>query len=521
MSSHDRRAAGRRRAWGRGPMILRFEPLEGRQLLTGTPGMPPDLVAAAFHTSVSSLNWGESFHAQGTIQNIGAGDATSPFQVDVFASTSPTLDPKTAVLVGTVNLPALGAGAKTNFDQVINLPATPVTGASQTGPLYIGLVVDPTNVEGEANTTDKVNQGQGIDSATLNIAPDAPATLVGTGLSLSTTSTTWGSQVTVTETITNNGTGDAPATRALIKLAPTGATLGGPSDFAVASVSVPAIPAGKSTTITQTVTLPAVPPAVLAGSNSFTLSIAQDADGQTSAMFPHVPSQGAGKDQATIAIASPATLPTNPLPDLAPTNVQAPVTPVVWGQPFQASATIQNLGQADSGPITIRYYLAASPTASTAMLVGSSTLPNVNAGAAVTVNPTLTLTGTAPAGLVSAGVAPGYILVQVDPDNSLNEMNKANNVASSPAIEIALNAADAAKLPNPLTTTISTTVNSNPTPSSTSTNTHPAPRLTPAERRAHLVAAMQARREKLATLQAERAAERALRVFPRPRGRKA
>lgn len=34
MSSRDRRAAGRRRAWGRGPVILKFEPLEGRQLLS-------------------------------------------------------------------------------------------------------------------------------------------------------------------------------------------------------------------------------------------------------------------------------------------------------------------------------------------------------------------------------------------------------------------------------------------------------------------------------------------------------
>ena len=33
MPSQKRRAAGRRRAWGRGPIILRFESLEGRQLL--------------------------------------------------------------------------------------------------------------------------------------------------------------------------------------------------------------------------------------------------------------------------------------------------------------------------------------------------------------------------------------------------------------------------------------------------------------------------------------------------------
>jgi hypothetical protein len=495
-------------------MILRFEPLEGRQLLTGIPGMPPDLVATAFHTSVSSLNWGESFHAQGTIQNLGAGDATVPFQVDVFASASPTLD-ASATLVGTVNIPGgLASGTRTNFDQVINLPATPIAGAGPTGPVYISLAVDPNNVEGEANLGDKMNQGSGIDSAALTIAPDAPAVLVGKGLTLDTASTSWGSTVTVTETITNTGTGDAPATRALIKLAPTGATLGGSTDFAIASVPVPAIPAGQSTTISQAVTLPAVPPAVLAGSNSFTMSVEQDADGVTSPVFPHVPTQGTGLDQATLAIAAPTTLPTTALPDLAPSNVQAPVTAVVWGQPFQVSATIANLGQADSGPITLRYYLADSATSSTGVLVGSTTLQNVKAGAAQDVTQTLTFSGAPPAGLVSSGVAPGYILVQVDPDNSLNEMNKSNNVAASSAVNVALNAAAAANIPNPLTTSVSTTVNANPT---TTTTTKP----TPAERRAQLVAAMQARRAKLVALQEQRAAARALRVFPRPKGKKA
>ena len=33
MPSNNRRAADRRRAWGRGPIILRLEPLEGRSEL--------------------------------------------------------------------------------------------------------------------------------------------------------------------------------------------------------------------------------------------------------------------------------------------------------------------------------------------------------------------------------------------------------------------------------------------------------------------------------------------------------
>ena len=79
MTPQQRRAAGRRRAWGRGPIILRFERLESRQLLTTPPQPLPDLVGADFATS-HSLNWGDSFEAIGTILNQGGATTTrSPF----------------------------------------------------------------------------------------------------------------------------------------------------------------------------------------------------------------------------------------------------------------------------------------------------------------------------------------------------------------------------------------------------------------------------------------------------------
>ena len=81
MTPQQRRAAGRRRAWGRGPVILRFERLEGRQLLTTTtPPQPlPDLVGADFATA-HNLNWGDTFQAIGTILNQGNAATTSPVQ---------------------------------------------------------------------------------------------------------------------------------------------------------------------------------------------------------------------------------------------------------------------------------------------------------------------------------------------------------------------------------------------------------------------------------------------------------
>ena len=82
MPSRDRRAAGRRRAWGRGPVILRFEPLEGRALLSGL----PDLVSASFTTSTHSADWGSTLQAEGILRERiikeGRRDAYSPIGTD-------------------------------------------------------------------------------------------------------------------------------------------------------------------------------------------------------------------------------------------------------------------------------------------------------------------------------------------------------------------------------------------------------------------------------------------------------
>src|SRR3954465_15552679 len=126
MSSHDRRAAARRRAWGRGPIILRFEPLEGRQLLAAN--ALPDLVGAAFDTSAHTLDWGDSFHATGQVRNQGAGDESGPFDVAIFASTTPVLGPG-SVLLGQATLKGnLEAGQSEGFDQLVSLPPTAIPG---------------------------------------------------------------------------------------------------------------------------------------------------------------------------------------------------------------------------------------------------------------------------------------------------------------------------------------------------------------------------------------------------------
>src|SRR6185437_8857414 len=86
MPSPDRRATGRRRAWGRGPVDLKLESLEGRALLAARAGNLPDLVNSALAVSSNVSDWGSSVEAEGRVTNQGANATTVPVQVGLYAS---------------------------------------------------------------------------------------------------------------------------------------------------------------------------------------------------------------------------------------------------------------------------------------------------------------------------------------------------------------------------------------------------------------------------------------------------
>ena len=365
MSSYDRRAAARRRAWGRGPMILRFEPLEGRQLLSASAKV--DLIATQFST-VHTASWGGQVEATGTISNRGTATTRVPVQVDIYASNGPNVAAANAVtqLLGTAYVPAgLAPKATYNFDQTITLPqnSTDTSTSPATQTIYVTLLVDPTDVANESTMGDKADRGVGIDTSPVVVTQPMPADLQGSAFSISPVSTvkpglySWGDTFDVTEQIKNVGQGDAPPTRARIVLTPAGATPGGFSDVTIGSINVPAIPAFQTANVQQQVTLPALEPLTLNSASQFTVSVVQDADFLTQPIYPRIADQGAGLDQGPLGI-EPGPLagtPQGPTPDLAPSAVLVSQNSLTWGQQFEVSAAVQNISNVPAGPFTVRF----------------------------------------------------------------------------------------------------------------------------------------------------------------------
>jgi len=455
MSFNDRRAAARRRAWGRSPVILRFEPLEGRQLLAGSLiGGGPDLLATSFNT-VHSANWGDLIHATGTITNQGTTATIAPSEVDIYASTSPTLGAAGSIgqLLGAAVIPAgLAVGASYNFDQIVSLPPATISGASPTQSLYVTLNVDANDPVPENNVADKQGRGLGLDTSSLAITPHQPANLIGKSIGVTPTvesapgTLSWGDSFNITEQIQNNGRGDAPPTRARIVLTPAGAAQGGYGDVTIGNIDVPAIPAFQSTNVVGHVVLPAVEPTTLAGATQFTISIVQDGDFLTQPIYPRVADQGPGFDQGPIGIApGPAAgQPPAVLPDLAPASVVVSQNSLAWGQQFQVGAVIQNVGQAASGPFRVRFVATGiGGDVSHGVFLGDTTVTTgLAANSSINVLASVQLPAKLPFGTSLANPAYARIYAIVDPEDVINQAMRANNMSSSAPVLLAVPTSD-------------------------------------------------------------------------------
>ena len=181
MSSQDRRSAGRRRAWGRGPIILKFESLERRELLSIASTPLPDLVGASF-VATPNADWNEPITVQGTVTNQGTATATSSFEVAIYASHAVTIGPY-SVRIGEVTVPAgLAAGQSYSFTTTATLPSSPLPGMSTNGVVHINMKIDPQHVIPESNSHNQSGLGPGYDESAVQITPEQPASLVNTAI---------------------------------------------------------------------------------------------------------------------------------------------------------------------------------------------------------------------------------------------------------------------------------------------------------------------------------------------------
>lgn len=435
MSSPDRRAAGRRRTPGRGPAHPRLEALEGRALMAAHGGALPDLVNSAIAVSTGTTDWGNGIEIQGRVTNQGGSATTTAFPVILYASPVRGVN-RLSVEIGQVAIPAgLAPGQSIPYQLSASLPETPVPSVnSNGGTVYVAAWVDPNRVVAESNYHNNRDVGPPYDSTPITISPPKPAELVGTTLAVSSPTTTWGSTVTVTAQVTNKGSGASPPTTALLSLTPQGQSFGGTTSVGVGTIPIPALAPYQTYNVAENITLPAVEPLAITNYTNFGLTMVQDANYLTNQLYPNQPDQGIGLDQAamTITTSPTSTATTGPLPDLAASSVVAASGTIRWGQSFQASTTVQNLGQGAAGSFQVFFILTGQAgSVNNGIYLGQTTISGLAAGASQPIDQTLTLPNRLPAGVNLNSVGYGRVAVVVDPNNMVNETLKTNNEAVS------------------------------------------------------------------------------------------
>lgn len=436
MPSPEYRADGRRRAWGRGPVRFKLESLERRDLMAAHGGSNlPDLVNSALQVSSSVSDWGGPLEVSGKVTNQGRGTTTAPLEVAIYASPVRGIN-KYSVPIGDVTIPAgIAPGQSVDYQTPVTVPSTPVPDVGSTGgTLYVAAWVNPNHTIAESNTRNNRDLGPPYDVAPVAIQAPQPSNLVGTTLAVSPTNPTWGSTITVTAQVTNKGAGSSPQTEALLSLTPTGLNYGDATTVGIGTLTIPPLGPYQTYNIVQKVTLPAVEPLAIANYTNFGLTMTQDANYITNDLYPHVPNQGVGYDQAAINITtSPTSTATaGPLPDLAASSVMAPTSTIRWGQSFPVSTLVQNLGQGAAGPFQVDFLLTGSTGAiNNAIYLGQATINGLAAGASQSINQTLTLPVRVPAGVNLGSVGYARVAEIVDPSNFINETLKSNNESVS------------------------------------------------------------------------------------------
>ncbi len=436
MPIRDRRNIEERRAGSRTKEMLRLEPLEDRQFLSTAAGTAPDLVAVGFQSATTG-DWGSPLRIVGDVVNQGNADASGPFSVDVFVSVSPTpnLD---AVKIDSISFPdGLGVGESFTIDQEVDLPALPLSGVGADGAIHLGLVVDASRDVAELNETNNLGQGTGHDSSLVLIVPKVQADPQPISFTLGQSTALWGDTVPLELTLENNTAGMAPGSIVRIMLTPVGAAPGTGFDVTLAGeIELPdVLPHQQLGPIQGTVTLPPGPPTDFPAAGEFVAWVVTDAENDINPQLRPLNLRGQGVDWTILGIAmdpsAPPDNPNAPKTDLAVADLLTPGTTLAWGSRFQVAATVSNPSEIDSPPLRARFLLGGpNGELNNALVLGFAELPEgLAAGASTTIHQELKLPGNIPG--VNLGAGLGRIVLQVDPDNEVEELTASNNSAFS------------------------------------------------------------------------------------------
>jgi subtilase family serine protease len=356
---------------------------------SATPFIQPDVVVSSLVAPVS-VGPGSTIAVTVTTKNLANGSA-SPSTTRLYLSDDTVLSASDLLLGAEQAVPALAAGASSTATLSIDIPSTTTAGTH-----FLIVKADADNVLNESNeannsTTRTLVVGSDLMIFTLT----APATGAA------------GGTMTVTDTIKNQGAGQAAASRTRFYFSANSVLDAG--DLLLPDArDVPALASGSTNTGTTMLTIPS---STVAG----TYFIIGKADGDNA-----VAETNEINNTSSRSIQIGADLVVSALS--VPGNGGSDSTVV-------ASDTTKNQGGATAAASVTRFYLSANAVLDTGdVLLGGRDVPSLSAGASSVASTTLAIPPATASGAY-------YILAKADGDGAVPETSETNNTTAG-AIQI-------------------------------------------------------------------------------------
>lgn len=201
-----------------------------------------DLVITDFQLSGERIFWGQTLGGNLTLVNRGDAPVERFFVVRVSAE---PVDGGPSVQIGSLNVPALGAGAEESFELRAD-----VNRRVDEGDYRIVAVADPTNGSGDVNEANNRRTFPGI--VTLGGEPDVDASV--SGVDFSPFMVDAGSTINVSATVANGGDDSTGALDGIVVLSAD--AVWGPEDIVVDTFAIDNLDGGARTEIERAVIVP-------------------------------------------------------------------------------------------------------------------------------------------------------------------------------------------------------------------------------------------------------------------------
>lgn len=346
-----------------------------------------DLTIPSISIPITSQSGG-SIIIVNAVQNNGTKNS-NPFYIKFYLSSDgTTLD---TYLGSRYISGGLKAGASNTAYTNLTIPSNIL------GSYYIIAVIDPANNACETNKLNNI----GTSLTTINItAPD----LIATSISTNSTSYQKGAQITIKDTVKNQG--KAAANGFYVKYYLSKDSNITTSDTYLGSRYVSGLKTGESSTASENFALPSN----LVG--SYYIGAIVDSSNNVSELYE---SNNIKVGSTTINIIAP---------DLVAKSISTSSIVYYKGKKITIQNTVKNQGTAAAAGFYVKYYLSTSKTSTSSVYIGQRYVSSLKSGASSAASTSLTLSSTVKKGTY-------YIKMVIYPVNSSMESDISNNVIYS------------------------------------------------------------------------------------------